>query len=165
MKCSDVRWQLPRFLGGSTSPTEDELIRDHLDRCADCSLRLIANGRLDSLEVRTTAPLSADFTKRVLAYYPVSPSGMIMVRHLPWVFLVSAGFAVAVFLFIREMIASASAAKLSSISQAGESGVREITSLFSANPLFSYIAFAVLATILCVALVLFVDRPTSVSKR
>ncbi|MGB5106892.1 MAG: zf-HC2 domain-containing protein [Candidatus Zixiibacteriota bacterium] len=164
MQCSDVRWQLSRFLDGATSPTEDDLIRDHLDQCPDCALRLVSNGRVDNLDLSATPQISANFTTQVLAYYPESPSGMMMVRHLAWAFLVSAGFAVAVYMFVRQMLTSAPLSSVNPIDRFDEGGIGEVVSVFASNPLLNYVLLAVLATILCVALVLFIDRPVDSHK-
>ncbi len=164
MKCSEVRWRLSQFLNASTASDEDELIRSHLESCPDCALRLVSNNRLETVDLGHFAPLKSDVTKKVISYYPASPSGMIMVRHLPWVFVSSAVFAVGVFLFVRQMLASASAGGLRAIGQVDQNGVKELLSFFATNPLASYISLAILATILCIALVLFVDRPGNLNR-
>lgn len=161
MKCSEVRWQLSRFLNGATTPTEDELIRDHLDSCADCALRLASSHRVDSLKAETAPAPQSDLTKRVLSYFPESPTGMMMVRHLVWVFGVSASFAVCVFVFVREMLASPPGRILNPVTRLEDEGITGLVSLFTNNPLINYVSLAVLATLLCVALVLFVDRPSA----
>lgn len=161
MNCKDVRWQLSRFLNGATSPSEDDLIREHLDQCPDCALRLVSNGRVDNLNCELAPQVSADITAQVLAYYPESPSGMMMVRHLAWVFLVSASFAVAVYMFVRQLLTTSPLSATNPIERLNQDGLGQVVSTFTSNPLLNYVMLAVLAAVLCVALVLFIDRPTS----
>ncbi len=160
MKCSDVRWRLTEFLKGETTPTQDDLIRNHLDGCTDCALRLVSNGRVDELAEQSAAEWTTDITKRVLLNYPVSAPGMLMVRHLSWVFVLSAGFAVAVFMFVRQMFEAAPVASLNRFSGAGVERLDAVATQLTANPFLNYVALAVLATVLCVALIVLVDRPT-----
>ncbi len=160
MKCSDVRWRLTEFLKGETTPTQDDLIRDHLDGCADCALRLVANGRVDDLADLPAPEWTSDITMRVLSNYPVSAAGMMMVRHLSWVFVVSAGFAIAVFMFVRQMFEAAPVSSLNRLSGGGVERLDAVATQLTANPFLNYIALAVVATVLCVALIVLVDRPT-----
>ncbi len=161
MKCSDVRWRLTEFLKGETTPTQDDLIRDHLDGCTDCALRLVSNGRVDELAEQAAPEWTSDITKRVLSTYPVSAAGMMMVRHLSWVFVVSAGFAVAVFMFVRQMFEVTPVSSLNRLSGGNVETLDAVATQLTANPFFNYVALAVLATVLCVALIALVDRPTS----
>lgn len=161
MKCTEVRWQLNQFLNAATSPDEDELIREHLDSCPDCALRLSSSHRIDNLIMESAPAMKSNVTKQVLAYFPESPTGMMMVRHLAWVFGISASFAVCVFVFVREMLASPPGRILNPVTRLEEQGITGLVSVFTNNPLLNYISLAVLATILCVALVLIVDRPSA----
>lgn len=160
MKCYDVRWQLSEFLKGETTPAQDDLIRDHLDGCADCALRLVSNGRVDEISLQQAPLWTSDITKRVLLNYPVSAAGMMMVRHLSWVFVVSAAFAVAVFMFVRQMFEAVPVSNLDRLSGVGVERLDVVTSQLTANPFLNYVALAILATILCIALIVLVDRPT-----
>lgn len=164
MKCGDVRWQLTEFLGAVTSPAQDDLIRDHLDQCPDCAVRLVSSGRVDAVELSLAPRLSADITGKILAYYPESPTGMVMVRHLSWVFLVSASFAVGVFSFVRRMLASPTPSAFNPVSQIGDSNLEGVATQLFTSPLASYITLALLATALCIMLIYLVDRPMSESK-
>ena len=160
MKCSDVRWRLNEFLRGETSPIQDDLIRRHLDICPDCALRLATSSRVDELADVPMPEYTSNITNRVLSYYPVSPAGMMMVRHLSWAFVASAGFAVGVFMFVRNMINSAPSTGLENFTQVGSDGLETVASQLTSNPLVNYIALAALAAILCVALIGLVDRPS-----
>lgn len=160
MKCSEVRWHLNEFLKGETSPVQDDMIRQHLDACTECAVRLISSGRVDDLEGVAAPQYTSNITSRVLAYYPVSPAGMMMVRHLSWVFVASAGFAVGVFIFVRKMLASAPSSGLENFTQVGTEKIDTVATQLTSNPLVNYLILAVLAAILCVALIGLVDRPT-----
>ncbi len=160
MTCSEVRWQLSQFLKGETGPTQDELIRDHLDDCSDCALRLVSSGRVDQIPQQADIPWNTDLTQRVLSYYPVSPAGMVMVRHLSWVFIVSAAFAVGVFVFVRKMLEATPARSFDRLSESGTERLDAVAVQLAANPFLNYVALAVLATLICVALIALVDRPT-----
>ncbi len=163
-KCSEVRWQLTEFLNGETSPTQDNLIRNHLDGCADCALRLVSNGRVEELTLQPAPEWTSDITKRVLSSYPVSAAGMMMVRHLSWVFVVSAGFAVAVFMFVRQLFEVTPVNSLNRLPGGNVERLDIVATQLTANPFFNYIALAVLATVLCVALIILVDRPTALEE-
>lgn len=165
MKCSDVRWRLSEFLKGETLPVQDEQIREHLDHCSDCAMRLASSSRVDELADLAEPEYTSNVTRRVLSYYPISPAGMMMVRHLSWAFVASAGVAVGVFMFVRNMMESTPTNGLNGLTRLGTDRLDIVASQLTSNPLVNYVALAVLATILCVALIGLVDRPSKSPSR
>lgn len=159
IQCTELRWQFSRFLNGETSPETDEIIRNHLDECPNCARRLASAGSMNSIELHDPIVGTADITDRVLQYFPESPSGFMMIRHLVWVFIISALFGVGIYQLVRKL-ASVPVEKGFEPSQVfSESGFQLVSNYLASHPLLSYTALAIGATVLCIVLIYLIDSP------
>lgn len=158
--CREVRWRMEAFLDGSLAPVQSDRIREHIDCCAPCADEIAETTRLDTISIdEVSAP--DDFTEKLLLYFPEPTVSTILFKYLCGTFALSVIVGVSIFALWRHFAQPGRALPaelrwhgLSSL----ESSLPWLEQI-AGSPIFSYMMFALLATLLTVVLIVIVDHP------
>lgn len=160
ISCTDVRWRMKEFLDGSLDHDTAESVRSHLDRCHACAVTIADETRVDSA-VLDDVRAPQEFADQVLANFPEATVSTILFRYLCGTFALSVGVGISIFAIWRHVTHPGRPRPIgvqwSSLSDLQVS-LPWLERIFS-NATFNYLMLALLATVLTIALIIFIDHP------